>query len=379
MRIPEIQAALRDAGLDGWLFFDHHSRDPLAYRVLQFEPPRMVTRRWFYLIPAQGEPRKLVHAIESSMLDALPGEKSIYSGWAKLSDALSALLAGQKKVAMQYSPGAAIFIVSNVDAGTVEQIRSLGVEVSSSADLLQQFEARWTDEQFAGHIEAGKRVDAVRRAAFAYIRPGLDEFAVKTFILEAFEREGLFTDHGPIVAVNAHAADPHYEPMATGSWPIRPGDVVLIDLWAKLKQPGAVYYDVTSTGYWGAVIPERVQNVFAVVRDARKAASAFARAGVCGYEVDDVCRGHIRDQGFGDYFVHRTGHSIGEDVHGVGANMDNLETHDVRRLIPSTCFSIEPGIYLPEFGVRSEVNVFIQADGTGLVTGEQQEELVRIG
>ena len=379
MRIPEIQAALRDAGLDGWLFFDHHGRDPLAYRVLQFEPPRMVTRRWFYLIPAHGEPRKLVHAIESSMLDALPGGKQIYSGWAKLNDALRSLLAGQKKVAMQYSPGAAIFIVSNIDAGTVEQIRALDVEVASSADLLQQFEARWTPEQLAGHLEAGRRVDRVRRAAFAHIKPGLDEFVVKTFILDAFEREGLLTDHGPIVAVNAHASDPHYEPMAQGSWPIRPGDVVLIDLWAKLKQPGAVYYDVTSTGYWGPSIPERVQQVFEVVRDARKAASSFARAGVCGYEVDDVCRGHIRAQGLGDYFVHRTGHSIGEDVHGVGANMDNLETHDVRRLIPSTCFSVEPGIYLPEFGVRSEVNVFIQADGTPLVTGEQQEELVRIG
>ena len=379
MRILEIQAALRDAGLSGWLFFDHHSRDPLAYRVLQFEPPRMVTRRWFYLIPAEGEPRKLVHAIESGMLDALPGEKAVYSGWAKLDEALRALLAGQKKIAMQYSPGAAIFIVSNVDAGTIEQIRSLGVDIASSADLLQQFEARWTPRQLASHIEAGHRVDAVRRAAFQFIKPGLVEFDLKTFILEAFQREGLFTDHGPIVAVNAHASDPHYEPMATGSAPIREGDVVLIDLWAKLKQPGAVYYDVTWMGYWGVSVPARVQQVFEVVRDARKAASSFAKAGICGYEVDDSCRGYIRAKGFADYFVHRTGHSIGEDVHGVGANMDNLETHDVRRLIPSTCFSIEPGVYLPEFGIRSEVNVFIQADGTPLVTGEQQEELVRIG
>lgn len=379
MRIQEIQAALRDAGLSGWLFFDHHSRDPLAYRVLQFEPPRMVTRRWFYLIPAEGEPRKLVHAIESGMLDALPGEKTVYSGWAKLAESLKTLLAGQKKVAMQYSPGAAIFIVSNVDAGTIEQIRSLGVEVASSADLLQQFEARWTADQFASHLEAGKRVDAVRSAAFQSIRPGLDEFAVKNFILEAFDREGLFTDHGPIVAVNAHASDPHYEPMATGSSAIQPGDVVLIDLWAKLKQPGAVYYDVTWMGYWGPTVPPKVQQVFEIVRDARKTASSFAKAGLCGYEIDDSCRGYIRAKGFADYFVHRTGHSIGEDVHGVGANMDNLETHDVRRLIPSTCFSIEPGIYLPEFGIRSEVNVFIQADGSGLVTGEQQEELVRIG
>lgn len=379
MRIPDIQAALKEAGLDGWLFFDHHSRDPLAYRVLQFEPPRMVTRRWFYLIPAEGEPRKLVHAIEPGMLDALAGGKLVYSGWAKLADALKTLLTGQKKVAMQYSPGAAIFIVSNVDAGTVEQIRSLGVEVVSSADLLQQFEARWTNEQFDSHIEAGKRVDAVRRAAFQALRPGITEFDIKTFILEAFDREGLFTDHGPIVAVNRNASDCHYEPMSTGSSPMNPGDVVLIDLWAKLKQPNAVYYDVTWTGYWGHSVPPRVQEIFEIVRDARKTASAFARAGICGYEVDDACRGYIQGKGYADYFVHRTGHSIGEDVHGVGANMDNLETHDVRRLIPSTCFSVEPGIYLPEFGIRSEVNVFIQADGTPLVTGEQQEELVRIG
>jgi Xaa-Pro dipeptidase len=379
MKLPEIQAALREAGLDGWLFFDHHSRDPLAYRVLKFEPPRMVTRRWFYLIPAHGEPRKLVHAIESGMLDALPGGKAIYSGWAALGESLQTLLHGQRKIAMQYSPGGAIFIVSNVDAGTLEQVRSLGVEVVSSADLLQQFEARWTSAQFESHLEAGRRVDAVRRAAFAQIRPGQTELDVQKFILEAFDREGLFTDHGPIVATNAHASDPHYEPTAGNASVIKEGDVVLIDLWAKLKQPGAVYYDVTWMGYWGPSIPPRVQQVFEIVRDARKTASAFARGGVCGYEVDDACRNHIRSHQLAEYFVHRTGHSIGEDVHGVGANMDNLETHDVRRLIPSTCFSIEPGIYLPEFGIRSEVNVFIQADGSPLVTGEQQEELVRIG
>jgi len=377
--IAEIQAGLREAGLDGWLFFDHHSRDPLAYRVLNFTPPRMVTRRWFYLIPAHGEPRKLVHAIEPGMLDALPGDKLIYSGWARLDASLRTLLTGMKKVAMQYSPGAAIFIVSNVDAGTVEQVRALGVEVVSSADLLQQFEARWSGEQFASHMEAGRRVDRVRQAAFDFLRPGLDEFAVKTFVLEAFEREGLFTDHGPIIAVNRNASDCHYEPFSTGSAVMQPGDVVLMDMWAKLKQPGAVYYDITWTGYWGPVVPDRVQQVFALVRDARKAGSAFARAGVCGYEVDDAVRGHIAGHGFGEYFVHRTGHSIGEEVHGAGANMDNLETHDVRRLIPGTCFSIEPGIYLPEFGIRSEVNVYIQPDGSPLVTGAQQEELVRIG
>jgi Xaa-Pro aminopeptidase len=282
-------------------------------------------------------------------------------------------------VALQYSPHCAILTISMVDAGTVEQVRSIGPEVVSSADLLQLFEARWTPEQLAQHQSAGGKVDAIRRAAFAAIGPESTELSIQRFILEAFDREGLFTDHGPIVAVNANASNPHYEPTPESHQPVRPGDVVLIDLWAKLKQPGAVYYDITWTGFYGAAIPERVQRVFEVVRDARKKASAFARAGVAGFEVDDVVRGHIREQGFGEYFVHRTGHSIGEDVHGAGANMDNLETHDTRRLIPGLCFSIEPGVYLPEFGIRSEVNVYIQGDGSSLVTGEQQEELVRIG
>ena len=378
MRITEIQAALVEAGLDGWLFFDHHSRDPLAYRVLRFEPPRMVTRRWYYFIPAVGEPRGLVHRIESTMLDALPGAKAIYSGWRKLDEGLRHLLAGARRIAMQYSPNGAVFTASLVDGGTLEQIRSLGLEVVSSADLLQRFEARWTAAQLESHLEAGRRVDAIRRAAFEAIRPGVTEHAVQRFIREAFDRDGLFTDHGPIVAVNANASDPHYEPTAACSAAIRPGDVVLIDLWAKLKEPGSVYYDITWTGFYGAAVPDRVQNVFAVVRDARKKGSETARAGLAGFEIDDAVRHHITAAGYGEYFVHRTGHSIGEDVHGAGANMDNLETHDTRRLIPATCFSVEPGIYLPEFGIRSEVNVYINADGSARVTGEEQTELVRI-
>lgn len=378
MRVAEIQRALQQAGVDGWLFFDHHLRDPLGYRVLQFGAPRTPSRRWYYLIPAHGEPRGLVHAIEPGMLDALPGEKVKYSGWHALHQGLTKLLKGMRRVAMQYSPQCAILTISMVDAGTVEQIRGLGIEVVSSAELLQQFEARWTSGQFAMHQKAGVIVDAIRRAAFQAIGPGSTELSIQQFILEAFEREGLFTDHGPIVAVNANASNPHYEPTAESHAAIQPGDVVLIDLWAKLKEPGAVYYDVTWTGFYGSSVPERVQQVFEVVRDGRKKASAFARAGVAGFEVDDICRGSIKEAGFGDYFIHRTGHSIGEDVHGAGANMDNLETHDTRRLIPGLCFSVEPGVYLADFGIRSEVNVYIQEDGSGLVTGEQQEEMVLI-
>ncbi|MBY0503312.1 MAG: Xaa-Pro peptidase family protein [Bryobacteraceae bacterium] len=378
MRVSEIQEALREAGLDGWLFFDHHLRDPLGYRVLGFTPPRTPSRRWYYLVPAHGEPRKLVHSIESGMIDALPGRKHVYAGWQTLTDGLRELLAGCQKVAMQYSPHCAILTISMVDAGTLEQVRALGVEVVTSADLLQQFEARWSEQQFAGHLEAGRRVDAIRRAAFKSIRAGMTEFAVQQWIRQAFARENLVTDHGPIVAVNSNASDPHYEPTAERTAIINPGDVVLIDLWAKLDHPGSVYYDVTWTGYYGAVPPDRVQNVFQVVTEARRQASALAAPGLQGYQIDDAARGVIREAGYGDYFFHRTGHSIGEDVHGSGANMDNLETHDTRTLIPGTCFSVEPGIYLPEFGIRSEVNVYV-GPLAGQVTGEEQTELVRVG
>ncbi len=389
MNFSAIQEELLRAGLDGWLFYDHHQRDPLAYRVLGFQPPRSVTRRWYYFIPAQGAPVGLVHRIEAQMLDQLPGEKISYASWQTQLSSLQTLLNGKKKIAMQYSPHCGIPYVSMVDAGTVELIRSLNVEVVSSANLIQIFEARWTDEQFRQHELAGKKVDAIRKAAFERIRSQLkahlpvDEFAIKTFILDSFEREGLFTDHGPIVGVNGNASDPHYEPFATRSTPISEGDVVLIDLWAKLQEPSAVYYDVTWTGYTGDVVPDPVQKVFAVVSGARDAAIQGIQAQlrsdqvIRGCDVDDITRGFITQHGYGDYFFHRTGHSIGEDVHGTGANMDNLETHDERLLIPHTCFSIEPGIYLPEFGIRSEVNVFVDS-GDARVTGEIQRDVVRI-
>lgn len=387
--VEEIQKLLKQEALDGWLFFDHHQRDPLAYRVLKFEPPRAPTRRWYYLIPAQGEARGLVHRIESDMLAALPGRKESYAGWSEQRDGLARLLGGCRRVAMQYSPLCAVPYVSMVDGGTVDLVRSTGVEVASSANLIQHFEARWTAEQLASHLEAGRRVDGIRRAAFERIgacqrrREAVSEWDIKSFILEQFRAQGMVTDHGPIVAVNANAANPHYEPDAGSSRAIRAGDLVLIDLWARLAEEGSVYYDVTWTGYCGPAPPSNIQNVFEIVRGARDAAvehvqRAFgAGRPLCGYEVDDVARGFIRERGFGDAFFHRTGHSIGMDVHGAGANMDNLETHDERRIIPWTCFSIEPGIYLSDFGVRSEVNVFA-GDVEAQVTGEVQQSLVRI-
>ena len=386
MNLAAIQEELRKQKLDGWLFFDHHVRDPLAYRVLGLDAHRVPTRRWYYFIPATGEPRGLVHRIEAGMIDALPGEKVPYSRWTEQVAGVQKLVSGTRRVAMQYSPQCAIPYISMVDAGTVELVRGAGVEVVSSAELIQAFEARWTPEALESHLEAGRRVDRVRQEAFRMIsertRNGgsTDELAVKNFVLEGFAREGLLTDHGPIVGVNANAANPHYEPTDTEFAPIRRGDFVLLDMWAKLDQPGSVYYDITWTGVCGDPSAEQ-RRIFGIVRDARDAAIGRVQRAVAagepirGFEVDDAARGVIERAGFGEYFVHRTGHSIGQEVHGNGANMDNLETHDERRVMPWSCFSVEPGIYLKDFGVRSEINLFV-GDGEARVTGEMQSELV---
>jgi Xaa-Pro aminopeptidase len=384
-----MQEALRRERLDGWLFFDHHQRDPLAYRVLGFMPARHVTRRWYYFIPAQGEPKGLVHRIEASMLDAVPGEKIPYSSWMEQEDGIRKLLGGAKRVAMQYSPQCAIPYVAMVDAGTVELVRRLGAEVVSSAELIQHFEARWSRAALESHLEAGRRVDRVRAEAFLMIgertRNGgsVQELEVKNFVRQGFVKAGMVVEDGPIVGVNANASNPHYEPFEGTTQPIRPGDFVLLDMWAKLDQPGSVYYDITWTGYCGTNPSEEMRKIFGIVREARERAiervQKSVRAGepVRGYEVDDAARSYISSHGYGKFFVHRTGHSIGQDVHGNGANMDNLETHDERRVVPWTCFSIEPGIYLEKFGVRSEINLFVD-EQDARVTGEMQKELVLI-
>lgn len=389
MKIDQLQQALRGANVDGWLFFDHHRRDPLAYRILGIPDGIEPTRRWYYLVPAKGEPRKLVHRIESHTLDNLDGSAETYSSWVDQQSKLDRILRGSARIAMQYSENCAIPYISLVDAGTIELVRKAGVDIVSSADLVQLFEARWTDEQFNMHVAAGKLVDGVRRDAFQLIsdrlrsNSSIGEYEVQSFIRRQFAESGLITNHGPIVAVNANASDPHYEPTEYQSAPIQVGDLVLIDLWAKLASPNAVYYDITWTGFCGNEIPNRIQNIFEIVAGARKKASDFViqtasdRKQIAGYDVDDVARKHIQDHGFGEFFFHRTGHSIGTDVHGTGANMDNLESHDDRKIIPYTCFSIEPGVYLPEFGIRSEVNVFV-GNGWAKVTGEEQRELIRI-
>ena len=388
-RVAEIQERLRESQIEGWLFYDHHVRDPLGYRILRFDAPRIPTRRWFYFIPSTGEPRGLVHRIEPGMLDALPGAKHLYSSWQTLQQGLRDLLGDATSIAMQHSDRCEIPYIALVDGGMIDLIRSLGVTVLSSADLVQHFEARWSAEQLEMHLEAGRRVDVIRRAAFQLVSNTLknnlpiDEYAVAEFIRSSFAGEGLITDHGPIVAVNANASNPHYEPQSSGSSPIRYGDLLLIDMWAKLDQPDGVYYDITWTGYCGPSPPTEMLRVFEIVRGGRDAGIRFVQESVarsespCGFQVDDAVRGHIRRYGLADYFVHRTGHSIGTEVHGTGANMDNLESHDTRRLIVGTCFSIEPGVYLESFGIRSEINMYI-GESEACVTGERQETLLTL-
>ncbi len=390
MNLSEIQDQLRALNVDGWLFFDHHHRDPIAYRVLGLDASGHVSRRWYYWIPAEGEPLKLVHRIEDWLLDPLPGERRRYSAWPEQRRQLDEMLVGVETIAMQYSPECMIPYVSLVDGGTVDLVRSLGKSVVSSAALVQFFEARWSQEQLDGHLEAGRRVDKVLAEAFAEIgrRVGaegsVEEFAIAELIRKRFAEENLYAEDGPIVAANQNSGNPHYAPTAEQTAPIRANDFVLIDLWAKLTKSRSVYYDITWTGFVGSEPPSQIQNVFEIVRDARDHAvetvSSALRTGraLAAFEVDDATRNFITQRGFGDQFVHRTGHSIGEEVHGNGANIDNLETRDERPIIPRTCFSIEPGVYLPEFGVRSEIDCYVSESDAG-PTGRVQEEIVRIG
>ena len=388
MDLAAIQAGLRERNIDAWLFYDHHHRDPIAYRLLGLPASLMVTRRWFYLIPAQGEPKKLVHKIEAGHLDTLPGSKREYAGWQELFDGLKAMLADYRDIAMQYSPNNLVFTISLVDAGTVELIRGLGKNVVSSGDLVALFEATWTEAQIKTHFAARDAVDSITAAAFKEIgsrlrNGGTTEYAIQQWFMEAFARENLVTDDPPVVAVNVNSGNPHYEPHAESSAPIREGDFVLLDVWAKKNTADAVYYDITWTGFAGKSPSDRMREVFQVVRDARDAgvktvidAIAAGRA-ISGWEVDRATRNHIKQAGFGEYFIHRTGHSIGTEVHANGANMDDLEIHDERRILPNSCFSIEPGVYLPEFGVRSEVNVLVRPKAAE-VTGKIQHEIVTI-
>jgi Xaa-Pro dipeptidase len=393
MNLDAIQAALRDASLDGWLFYDHHHRDPIAASILGLDPKAHITRRWYYYVPATGEPRKLVHRIEQGRLDALPGNKGRYSSWQELHAGLEVMLFDARKIAMQYSPNNAIMYVSMVDAGTVEFLRSLGKEIVSSADLVSRFEAVLSEEQMASHGVAQVAIDRILNEAWREmarrLRPhaggtgAVTEFEMVQWLSEAMRRENLVWENGPNVSANANSSDSHYEPAADHSATIKEDDFILIDIWGRVDKPGSVFYDVTWTGVVGREPSAQEHLVFETVRNARDAAieaieKAFAAdRPIFGFEGDDAARAVIKAAGFGDYFTHRTGHNIATEIHGPGAHLDNLETHDERRILANTCFSVEPGIYLPEFGVRSEIDM-LTAPGKAWVTGQIQRELVRI-
>jgi|SRR6516165_3478173 Xaa-Pro aminopeptidase len=388
VNIAAIQKDLQAAKLHGWLFYDFRGRDPIAQRVLAL-PPGMRTRRWFYFVPVKGTPRKLVHKIESESLASLPGETLYYAGQKELQANLKKLLEQAKTVAMQYSPKNAIPYVSMVDGGTIELVRGAGAKVVTSADLVQKYEACWSPEQLESHMTAGRAIDRIVSEAFGHAarcvreKTSLTEYDLQQWILKKFAEAGIVTEEGPDVAVNANASDPHYGPTKERAAAIGEGDLLLLDVWGKLKAEGSVYYDITWMGYLGSKVPEKYAKVFSVVRDARDRAVELIRSSVKagkplqGWQVDKAARNLIEKAGYGKYFFHRTGHSIGQSVHGNGVNMDGWETQDERHLIPRTCNSVEPGIYLPEFGIRSEVNVYVD-EKEARVTGAVQKEILAL-
>lgn len=385
-----IQTALDQFDLDGWLLYDFRGSNVLARRVVDLANKPATSRRWFYFIPRTGHPKRLVHRIETGALDHLPGDKYVYLKWQELEQGLADLVNGCRTLAMEYAPRGGNPYISRVDGGTVELIQSMGLKIVPSGDLVALFEAAWDDDQWAMHLEATKHTTSAFDVAFGLIADRtkgggtVRETEVQKAILDHFERHGLTTYSPPIVGVGPHSGDPHYEPVAGADAEIKKGDFVLVDLWAKVAKPRSVYSDLTRVGFVGEEVPDQYEDVFQIVARARDAAISYVRDAlshgreVRGHEVDDACRAVIEAAGYGPYFVHRTGHSIGEEVHGNGANMDNLETHEMRRLLPRTCFSIEPGIYLPEFGVRSEVDVYIGADNSVNVTGGLQTKVLPI-
>ncbi|RPI03928.1 MAG: M24 family metallopeptidase [Calditrichaeota bacterium] len=390
MELNAIQAELRDKKLDGWLFYDFHNRDPIAARVLNMDTSRFASRRWYYFIPSQGEPKKLVHRIEPWRCDHLPGERMIYLSWQQQQQLLQTILKECRQIAMQYSPQNAIPYVSIVDAGTIELIRSFGVDVVSSADLVGRFEAHLSMEDWRSHQEAGRILQMVKDETFRHVvrrvkngeRP--KEVEIQSWMHDLMHKNDLHWEDGPIVAVNEHAADPHFEPTSENSFHIKEGDLLLLDLWAKKNISGSIYYDITWMAFLGKSVPFELETIFQVLVSARNTAlttvreSFSAGKALYGWQVDDACRNVVSQAGYGDAFTHRTGHNIGEEVHGNGVHIDNLETKDERQILPGTCFSIEPGIYLPErkIGFRSEIDVFVTDDGKVEVTGAIQERII---
>jgi Xaa-Pro dipeptidase len=388
--IGAVQEALRADGLDGWLLYDFHGSNPVATSLVGLAGTgRMSTRRWYYMIPAKGAPKGLVHRVERHNLDELPGEKRVYAGRVELEHGLETLLAGVHRLAMEYSPGGAIPYVGRVDAGTVEFVRTQGVEVVSSGDLVQRFGACWSEEQIAQHRDASARLYRVKDRAFDAVadrvRRGVatTEYDVQQLMAGWFRDEGLVADHDPVVAVDAHAGDPHYLPGPAGSAAIGRDQLVLLDLWGKLEAPGAVYADITWVGYTGQRVPDAQAAAFDAIAAARDAAiavvegSASAGDDLRGWQVDRAARDVLEGRGYAAAIAHRTGHSLGEDVHGNGVHMDDYETHDDRRLLPGSGFTIEPGLYFDTFGVRTEINMVYDRGGA-TVTGPAQPRILTL-
>ncbi len=385
-RIKDVQNHLQKEHIDGWLLYDFADMNPLARNFLQISPETLVTRRFFYWIPAKGEPIKIQHVIEPHVLVNLPGKALTYLKWQELEECLAKVLKGSKKVAMEYSPRCAIPYLSKVDAGMVDLVRSFNVEVVSSGSFLQYYTCVLDDEQLEMHTQAAELLDRTANNAWEMLSDALrkgmqiDEYALSQWIYKQIDNEGFMMESRPICGVNAHSADPHYEPPKKGSSPIRKGDFVLIDLWCKKKHPRAVYGDIARVAFAGPKAPSKHQEIFSIVREAQKAATDFVfsryrkKEKLKGYEVDEVSRKVIEDKGYGRYFTHRTGHNIYTKDHGPGAHIDSLETQDLRDLIPRTCFSIEPGIYLPgEFGVRLEYDIYLGEQAQ--ITGGVQEQI----
>jgi Xaa-Pro dipeptidase len=390
--VAAIQAALNADGLDGWLLYDFHGSNPIASDVTGVgrRGGHLATRRWYYLIPATGQPRGLVHAIERRVLAHLPGDMAFYAGREQLESGLRELVRGVRRVAVEYSPNGAIPYLGRVDAGTIEHLRALGLDIASSGDLVQRFAAVWDQPAIDTHMQASERLYRVKDRAFAAIRERMaaatttTEYDIQQLMTGWFREEGLVSDSPPIVAAAGNGGNPHYMPTASEHRPIRPGEMVLLDLWGKLDRPGAVFADITWVGYTGAHPPERFTNVFETVAAARDAAVTLVQRAVAagqplrGWQVDRASSTVLRNAGFGAHILHRTGHSLGESVHGNGVNMDDYETHDDRRLLAGTGFTIEPGLYFDDFGVRLEINMLVR-DRDAVVTGPIQQEIVALG
>ena len=383
--VQQAQEYMTSQSVDGWLVYDYRGLNPIFSDTVGHVGH--VTRPVWLWIPQRGDPHMLVSFVDQSRFIHLGIDTTLFVNRIDMIDKLKIMFGASSRIAMEYTPDGALPRVSKVDGGTLEMVRGLGVEVVSSADLLQYATQRWTDEQLASHLFAAEKLTQIVGEAFEHIGrtvdEGVTEFAIAEFIRNRFLDNGLIVTDGPAVQVNEHASDPHFDPTPENSFRIKRGDWVLIDLWTRLPGEDDMFGDITWTAYVGDDVPPKHQEVFDNVLGARDAAlaemvTAFEEGRILqGWELDKVARDYIEATGYGEYFSHRLGHSLGREVHSNAVNLDSWETYDTRQLIPGIAVTIEPGIYIPEFGVRSEINVFYSEDGPQ-VTTEMQREVVLI-